>query len=92
MNWVILKYELGYNHPKPSTTTHNHPQSSTTIHNHLKNRPKLSKTPTTIYNQTQPPTSTQKLPKKAKTCHIQLFYCNVNTDVNTETEVDFDSV
>ena len=90
MNWVILKYELGYNYPQPSTTTHNHPQSSTTIHNHLKNRPKLSKTPTTIYNQTQPPTSTQKLPKKAKTCHIQLFYCNL--DVNTETEVDFDSV
>ena len=55
MNWVILRYELGYNHPY-------HPQ---------------------------PPSTTQKLPKKAKTCHIQLFYSTL--DVNTETGVDFDS-
>ena len=82
MNWVILNYELGYNHPQPPTTTHNHSQSSTTTLNH-------PKTPTTIYNQPQPPTTTQKLPQKPKTCHIQLFYCTL--DVNTETDIDFDN-
>ena len=57
-------------------TTHNYPRQSTTTHNHLKNHP-------------QPSTTTQKLPKKAKTCHKQLCYCTL--DVNTETDVGFDS-
>ena len=62
------------------TKTCKHPQPpkkpSTTMHNHLKNHP-------------QPSTTTQKLPKKAKTCNIQLCYCTL--DVNTETDVDYDS-
>ena len=86
MNWVILKYELGYNHPQLPATTHNHPQQPKTTQKAVQNYPK---TPTTVYNHTQPPTTTQKLPKKAKTCHIQLFHCTL--DVNTETDVDFDS-
>ena len=72
MNWVLLKYELDYNHPKLPTTTHNHLQPPINTHNDL-----------------QPTTTTQKLPKKAKTCHIELFYCTL--DVNTETDVDFNS-
>ena len=54
-------------------TTRNHPQP-----------PKK----TTHYHP-QPSTTTQKLPKKAKTCHKQLRYCTL--DINTETDVDFDS-
>ena len=54
----------------------------TTIHNH----PQL---PTITHNYPQPPTTTQKLPPKKQNCHIQLFYCT--SDVNTETDVDFDS-
>ena len=83
---------------QPPTSIHNHanhPQLPTTIHNH----PQPSTTPppaTTIRNHPQPSTTTQKtthnhqeLPKKAKTFHIQLFYCTL--DFNTETDVDFDS-
>ena len=86
MNWAIIKYELGYNHPQLPTTTHNHPQQPTTTQKSFRNHPQA---PTTIYNHPQPPTITQKLPKKAKTCDTQLFYCTL--DVNTETDVDFDS-
>ena len=65
------------NQPQPATTIHNHPQPSTTIHNHPKQ-------PKTTHNH-----PTQKLPKKAKSCHKQLCYCTL--DVNTETDVDFHS-
>ena len=62
-------------------------QPPTTINNH----PEL---PTTTYNHPQPPkkrpTSTQKLPKKAKRCHKQLRYST--SDVNTETDVDFETM
>ena len=81
-----LSYTKVCNHPQPSTNIHNHPQPSTTIHNH-------QQPPTTIHNHpqppTKPPTTTQKLPKKAKTFLIQLFYGTL--DVNTETDVDFAS-
>ena len=47
----------------------------------------------TIHNHLQPPkkslTTTQKLHKKAKTYHKQLCYGIL--DVNTETDVDFNS-
>ena len=65
---------------------HNDPQPPTTTKKTVCNHPK---TPRTIYNHPQPPTTTQKLPPKNKTCHMQLFYCTL--DVNTETEVDFDT-
>ena len=64
---------------QPPRTTQNNPK---TIHNH----PQPSKT---THNYPQPSTTTQKLPKKAKTCHKQLCYRTL--DVNTETNVDFDS-
>ena len=67
MNWVILKYELGYNHPQPPTTIQNHPQppkkSSATTHKHpqsstiIHNNPQL---PTTTHSYPQPPKITQK--------------------------------
>ena len=41
------------------------------------------------YNHPQSPTTTQKLPKKAKTSHIQLFSCT--WDVNYQINVDFNS-
>ena len=75
MNRVILKYEFGYNHLQPSTTIHNHPQPP--------------KKPSKITQKHQQRSTAQKLPKKAKTCHIQLFYYTL--DVNTDTDVDFDS-
>ena len=65
-----------HNNPQPPTTTQNYPEPPTTIHNNPK-------------NYSQPSTTTQKLSKKAKTCHQQLCYCTL--DVNTETDVDFDS-
>ena len=71
---------MGYNHPQ--LPTHNHPEPPKTT----KKRPQLPADTLTIYNHPQPPTTTQKLPKKAKTCHMQLFYCNL--DINSETEVD----
>ena len=85
-----------HNHPQPFTTTckypqpptiiQNYQQPPTTIHNYLQ-------LPITIHNYPQPPkkpsTTTQKLPKKAKTCHKQLCYCIL--DVNTEADVGFDS-
>ena len=58
---VILKYATSHNHPQPAPTSHNHPKPSTTIHNCPKNHP-------------QPSTITQKLLKKAKTCHKQWCY------------------
>ena len=64
------------NHSQPPTTIHNYPQPSTTAHNHPKNHP-------------QPSTTTQVSPKNAKTCHKQLCYCIL--DVNTETDIGFDS-
>ena len=54
-------------------------QPPTTINNH----PEL---PTTIYNH---PKSDPHPLKKAKRCHKQLRYCTL--DVNTETDVGFDS-
>ena len=81
--WVILFMQ-------PPTTIHNPQQPPKAIQNHPQ-RPK--KPPTipqkTTHNYPQPSTSTQKLPKKAKTCHKQLCYCTL--DVNTETDVAFDS-
>ena len=80
------------NHPQPPTTTHSHPQPSASTHNYSQppttthNHPQPS---ITIHNHPQPSTTTQKLPKKAKTCHKQLCYCTL--DVNTETDVGFDS-
>ena len=56
-------------------TTHNHPEPSTITQNHPQPPQK-------------PPTTSQKLCKKAKTYHKQLCY---RTDVNIETDVDFDS-
>ena len=44
---------------------------------------------TTTHNHLQPPTTTQVSPKNAKTCHKQLCYCIL--DVNTETDIGFDS-
>ena len=67
---------ITHNHPKSTTTIHNYPQPSTTAHNHPKNH-------------SQPSTTTQVLLKTAKTCHKQLCYCIL--DVNTETDVGFDS-
>ena len=63
----------------PPTTTNNHPQLPTTIYN----RPQPPKKPP------QPSTTTQVSPKNAKTCHKQLCYCIL--DVNTETDIGFDS-
>ena len=64
-------------------TIHNYPQPpkkpSTTTQKH----PQRSAT-----NHNHPKT-TQKLPKKPKICHIHLFYCTL--DVNIETDVDFHS-
>ena len=57
-------------------------QPPTTIHNH----PQPS---TTTQNHPQPPKTIKKLLKRAKTCHKQLCYSAL--DVNTETDVDFDS-
>ena len=65
-----------YNHPQPCTIT------KKTVHNH-------PQPPTTNYNHLQPPTTMQNLPKKAKSCHIQLLHCTL--DVNAETDIDFDS-
>ena len=45
--------------------------------------------PKTTHNHPQASTTTQKLPKKAKTCHKQLYYCTL--DINTKADVDFDS-
>ena len=90
INWVIQKYATSHNHPQPPTTIHNHTQPpkkpSTTTHNHPKNH---LQPPTATHSHPQPSTTTQKLHKKTKTCHIQLFYCTL--DVNAETDVDFDS-
>ena len=77
MNWV--------------TTIHNHPQPRTSIHNHPQPLRKLS---TTAHKHPEPSTTTHNYPKitqksQTKTCHMQLFYCTL--DVNTETDVDFDS-
>ena len=78
---LIKCFQLGY------TKVCNHPQPPTTIHNHLKLHPQPP--PKTTYNYPQPSTTTQKLPKKAKTCHKQLCYFTL--DVNTETDVGFGS-
>ena len=80
-----------HNYPQLSTTTHNHPQSSTTIHNHPKNHhnhPK--KPPTTTHNHPQRPNS---YPKKSKlvTSSYMVLISEVHSDVNTETDVGFDS-
>ena len=84
-----------HNYPQPPkklpTTTHNYPQPPkkppTTARNHLE-----SSTTNLIHpkNHPQSPKATQKLPKKAKTCHNQLCYCTL--DVTTETDVVFDNV
>ena len=43
----------------------------------------------TTHNHPKVSTATQQLPKKAKTCHKQVCYCTL--DVNTETDVGFDT-
>ena len=89
-------------HPQPSTTTHNHPQLPTTFQHHPQ-LPKKPPTTIHIYqqlsptihnypkndpkNDPQPSTTTQKLLKKAKTCHKQ--WCYSTLDVHTETDVEF---
>ena len=45
--------------------------------------------PINTHNHLQLSTTTQKLPKKAKTCQIQLFTCTL--EVDSETDVGFDS-
>ena len=79
-NRVILKYATSHNHSQPPTTTHSHPQPP-------KNPP--TTTQKTTHNYSELSTTTQKLPKKAENCHKQLRYWTL--DVNTETDVGFDS-
>ena len=85
---VILKYATTHNHPQPSTTTHNNPQLSTTTQNHPK-QPQPSATThkhpqlfTTTRNHPEPPKNYPKKPKLVTNCTL---------DVNTKTDVDFDS-
>ena len=75
---------------QPATTIHNHPQPPTITHSHPqppKNPP--TTTQKTTHNYSELSTTTQKLPKKAENCHKQLRYWTL--DVNTETDVGFDS-
>ena len=90
MNIVIgiLKYATTHNHVQPSTTTHNNPQLSTTTQNHPK-QPQPSATThkhpqlfTTTHNHPEPPKNYPKKPKLVTNCTL---------DVNTKTDVDFDS-
>ena len=85
---VILKYATTHNYPQPSTTTHNNPQLSTTTQNHPK-QPQPSATThkhpqlfTTTHNHPEPPKNYPKKPKLVTNCTL---------DVNTKTDVDFDS-
>ena len=60
---------------QPATTSHNHPQPPTTSHNH-----------------TQPATTIHNYPKITQKSHNLLqTVMLLHLDVNTETEVDFDS-
>ena len=70
---------------QPATTTYNHPQLPTTIHNH-------PQPPTTTHNHPQPSTTTHNHPKITQKSHDLLqTVMLLHLDVNTETEVDFDS-
>ena len=72
---AILKYATSHNHPQPATTSHNQPQL-----------------PTTIYNQPQPATTSHNHQKITQKSHNLLqIVMLLHLDVNTETEVDFDS-
>ena len=73
---VTRKYATTHKHP-PSATTQNHQKPSTT-------------TQKTFHNHPQPSATTKNIPKNAITCtNSYLSYCTL--DVNTETDVDFDS-
>ena len=71
-NHPQLPKKATHNYPRPPTTIHNHPKLSTTTHSYpqppktILNYPKK-----TTQNHPQPPITTQKLLKKAKTCHKQ---------------------
>ena len=81
LGWVILKYATIHNHPQTPTATNNHPQLP-------KNHPQPpATTQKTTHNLPHPSTTTQKLLKKAKTCHKQ--WCYFALDVHTETDVEF---
>ena len=74
---------------QPPTTIQNHPQPPTITQKAIQNHPQPSKT---AHNYPQPSTTTHnylKTTQKIKTCHKQLCYCTL--DVNTKTDIDFDS-
>ena len=82
-------------HPHPPTTTRNHPQPATTSHNQqqpattTQNHPQPS---TTTHNCLQPTTTNHSHPKiTQKTQNLSQAVTLLHLDVNTETEVDFDS-
>ena len=43
---------------------------------------------TKVCNHPEPPTTTQKLLKKAQTCHKQLRYCSLDTNIGTDFDCD----
>ena len=83
-----------HNYPKPPTTIHNYPQPPTTTHNHLQLSTTTQKTTTTTQkNHPQPPITIHNDPtviqKSQNLSQAAIWYCT--SDVNTETDVGFDS-
>ena len=73
---------------QPATTSHNHPQPPTTIHNY----PQPSTTTQTSHNHPQSATTIHNHPKiTQKSYNLLQTIMLLHLDVNTETEVDFDS-
>ena len=60
-------------------------QPPTTIHNHPKNHPPSTITHNHPQPPKKPPTTTQKLPKKAKTCHIWLSWLFVFVSIKSNS-------